>query len=197
VIACEYCDLLHRERELAHGQKAYCSACGGLLYRRVENSLERTLAFAIAALVLFMVANLSTFMLFSLEGRVQENTIFSGVEGLWAGGAQALALLICFTTIVAPLLSLLTMIYTILPLLLGARPPGVAGAMRFIGSIGTWAMLDVFMLAVLVAIVKLGMMARLELQVGAWAFVAMMVAMTAAGSSLDSGAVWARIEELE
>jgi paraquat-inducible protein A len=189
--------LLHRERELARGEKAYCSACGGLLYRRVENSLERTLAFAISALVLFMVANLSTFMLFSLEGRAQENTIFSGVAGLWAGGAQALALLICFTTIVAPLLSLLTMIYTILPLLLGARPPGVAAAMRFIGSIGTWAMLDVFMLAVLVAIVKLGMMARLELQVGAWAFVAMMVAMTAAGSSLDSGAVWARIEELE
>ena len=90
LIACEFCDHLHRERELAHGQKAFCSSCGGLLYRNVENSLERTLAFALAALVLFLIANLSTFMLFSLEGQSQRNTIFSGVEGLWVAGAQPL-----------------------------------------------------------------------------------------------------------
>ncbi len=196
LIACEFCDHLHRERELAHGQKAFCSSCGGLLYRSVKNSLERTLAFALTALVLFLIANLSTFMLFSLEGQSQQNTIFSGVAGLWAGGAPALALLICFTTIAAPLLSLLALIYTILPLLLGRQPPGVAAALRFIGVIGTWAMLDVFMLAVLVSVVKLGMMAKIELEVGAWAFVAMIVTIAAASSSLDSRAVWRRIEEL-
>ncbi len=194
--ACEFCDHLHRERELAHGQKAFCSACGGLLYRSIENTLERTLAFALAALVLFLIANLSTFMLFSLEGQAQENTIFSGVVGLWAGGAQALALLICFTTIAAPLLSLVVLIYVLLPLRLGRQPPGVAAALRFIEAIGTWAMLDVFMLAVLVSVVKLGMMAKIEIEVGAWAFVAMMVTMTAASSSLDPRAVWKRVEEL-
>ena len=53
LIACEFCDLLHWERDLAHGEKALCSGCRGLLYRSVKNSLERTLAFALSAFVLF------------------------------------------------------------------------------------------------------------------------------------------------
>lgn len=196
LIACEFCDSLHRERPLAHGEKAVCSSCGGLLYREIDDSLRRTLAFALTALVLFAIANLSTFMLFSLEGQSQHNTIFAGVQGLWDGNAQALALLILFTTIAAPLLTLGSIIYVTLPLLIGRTPPAVAPAMRFLSAIGTWSMLDVYALAVIVAIVKLAMMARIELREGAYAFAAMMVLLTAASASLDPRAIWARIEEL-
>jgi paraquat-inducible protein A len=196
LIACEYCDRLHHEGVLAHGEKAICTACGGLLYRSVDNAILRTLVFALTALIFFALANLTTFMLFSLEGQAQQNTIFSGVRGLWNGGAQALALLICFTTIVAPLLTLSATIYVVLPLFAGWIPPAVASATRLVRAVSTWAMLDVFTLAVIVAIVKLGMMARIELREGAYAFAAMMVMMAATSASLDRRALWKRIEEL-
>jgi paraquat-inducible protein A len=197
LIACEFCDSLHRERALAHGERAVCSSCGGLLYRAIGDSLRRTLVFALTALILFAIANLTTFMFFSLEGQSQQNTIFAGVEGLWNGGAQALALLIGLTTMVAPALALLTILYVTAPLTLGWKPPAVSAALRFWRGIGTWSMLDVYALAVIVSVVKLAMMARVEMREGAYAFVAMMVMMTAASASLDPRAIWRRIEELD
>lgn len=194
LVACEFCDLLHRESELRPGEKAVCAACGGLLYRGVSDSLRRTLALALTGSILFLIVNLSTFMVFSLEGRSQQNTIFSSVRALWDGGAQALSVLICFTTIIAPALTLGGLLYVLGPLVLGRVPPGLGTGVRFLRVVSSWSMLDVFMLAVIVSIVKLAMMARIELAAGAYAFVAMMVMLTAASASLDLRAVWKSVE---
>ncbi|MEE8519082.1 MAG: paraquat-inducible protein A, partial [Dehalococcoidia bacterium] len=74
MIACEFCDLLHRPRPLQHGEKAKCSRCGGVLARRSRNPIEGTLALAIAALVLLVLANVFPFLKIGLEGQVRENT---------------------------------------------------------------------------------------------------------------------------
>ncbi len=155
VIACEFCDLLHRPRALRPGEKAKCSRCGGVLARHSRNPIQGTLALAFAALVLLLLANIFPFLEISLEGQVSESTIATGVIGLWNGGAQALAILIFFTTILAPALRILGLLYVLFPLSFGRVPPGVAGAVRFQESLVSWAMLDVYMLALLVILIKM------------------------------------------
>ncbi len=196
MIACEFCDLLHRPRPLRPGEKAKCSRCGGVLARRSRNPIEGTLALAISALVLLVLANVFPFLKIGLEGQVRENTIATGVIGLWEAGAQALAVLILFTTILAPALRILGLLYVLFPLSLGREPPGVAVAVRFQEGLVSWAMLDVYMLALLVALVKMAQMARLQLELGAWCFFALFIVLTLVSALYNREALWERVEAL-
>ena len=196
MIACEFCDLLHRPHPLRPGEKARCSRCGGVLARRSQDPLQGTLALTFAALVLLVLANVFPFLEINLEGQVRENTIATGVVGLWNGGARALATLILFTTILAPLLRILGLLYVLFPLSLGRVPPGVASTLRFQGSLVTWAMLDVYMLALLVILVKMMGMARIQFETGAYCFVALFIVLTLVSAFYDREALWDRVEAL-
>jgi paraquat-inducible protein A len=197
MIACEFCDQVSRLPALGAGEKAYCSRCGGLLAKMSRNPIAGTLAVAIAAGLLLVLANIYPFLRFSLEGQVQENKIITGVFGLWAAGQGGLALLILFTTVLAPALRILGLIYVLFPLSIGRVPPSVAGALRFQEALVSWAMLDVYMLALLVAMVKLAQMAKVQIELGAYCFVALFVALTLVGALYDREALWNRVEELQ
>jgi paraquat-inducible protein A len=194
LIACEYCDLLHEEQPLGFQGKALCTRCGGILYREEPHSLERVLALNLGALVLLILANGMPFMTFSLEGQAQENRVISGVILIWQGGSHALAALICFTSIAAPLIKIGTSLYLTLPMVLGRMPPRAAAVTRFDAWLGPWAMLEVYMLAVIASVVKLAQMASISLDVGAYAFVAVIVVSTMANVALDPREIWKRIE---
>jgi paraquat-inducible protein A len=196
MIACEFCDLLHRPRALRPGEKARCSRCGGVLARHSRNPIQGTLALALAALILLVLANIFPFLQISLEGQVSESTIVTGVIGLWNDGAQALALLILFTTILAPALRILGLLYVVFPLSLGWEPPGVAGAVRFQEALVSWAMLDVYMLALLVILIKMMGWARIELETGAYCFVTLFIVLTLVSAFYDREALWDRVEAL-
>ncbi len=197
LVACEYCDQLHRHRPLARGEKATCTRCGGRLYGSTAESLQRTLAYTFAALILFGVANFSTFMKVSLEGQAQTNTILTGVLDLWQSEFYALAALILFTTILAPLFKLLVTLYAVGPVMFGWRLPGVVFAMRSAEWLATWSMLEVYLLAVIVAVVKLAQMATVSLEIGAYAFFALIAVSTLANSALEGEAVWLGLADNE
>ena len=150
----------------------------------------------VAALVLLVLANIFPFLEISLEGQVRENTIATGVISLWGSGFQALGFLIFFTTILAPALRVLGLLYVLFPLSFGWVPPGVRGAVRFQQALVSWAMLDVYMLALLVTLVKTAQMARIELEMGAWCFVALFLVLTLLSAFYDRGVVWDRVEAL-
>ena len=194
LIACHDCDLLlQRERELAPGERARCPRCGALLARSRPNALDRTLALSLAALVCLFFANLYPFMSFSLEGRVQDNTLMSGVITLFRDGYQPLAALIFAASIGVPLLKVLLQLYVLLPLKLGLRQPGLAQSYRLLDALNPWGMLEVYMLGVLVAITKLSGMATILLGTAFYAFMALLVLTTAASSSMNPRLVWDRL----
>ena len=197
LIACESCDLLHRGVPLGRGQRASCSRCGERLYGSDADSLERTLAFTIGALVLLVLSNALPFMTVSLEGQVQHNRILSGVVDLAQAGFVPLAGLILLTTVVAPLLEIVLHIWTLVPALLRVRLPGMVLAARASSRLATWSMLEVYLLAVIVAAVKLAMMAKVSLEPGAYAFFGLIGLLTAARGALETEALWSRIEELQ
>ena len=196
MIACEFCDLPHSEPELRPGERAYCSRCRGLLAKSSRSPIEGTLALSLTAAILLVMANVYPFLRLSLEGQVQENWIVTGVFGLWRSGQPGLALLILFTTVLAPALRILGLLYVLTPLTLGRVPPGVAGALRFQEGLVSWAMLDVYMLALLVILVKLAQLGRLEFELGSYCFIVLFGVLTLVSISYDREALWQRVEEL-
>jgi paraquat-inducible protein A len=195
LLACEACDQLHRHRPLARGEKAVCQGCGTRLYGSSIDSLERTLALNIASLALFFVANVMLFLHVSMEGQGQANRIISGVADLFDFDYVPLAALILFTTMLAPLVKILVTLYSVSSALMGRRFPGVAVAMRGAEVLSTWSMLEVYLLALIVTVGKLSQMATVDLRIGSYAFIALIIVSTWANSALETEAVWSRLEE--
>ncbi|MGI9418206.1 MAG: paraquat-inducible protein A [Geminicoccaceae bacterium] len=175
---------------LLPGRAAACSTCGATLYREQRDSIERTLGLTAAALFLFAVANLLPFMTLKLEGREQPSTIMTGVLGLHDAGMWPLAALVFAAAILMPLLKLLTLLYVLLPLQVGQRAPSMPVLFRWVETIHPWAMMEVFLLGVIVAYVKLADLATIELGVALFAFIGVIILMIAADRALDPREVW-------
>lgn len=194
LLRCPWCDLLQRGPVLRRGESAQCSRCDGVLYREKPSSLERSLSLTVTALVLWIVANFYPFMNFSFKGGTQSNFIVSGVFELHANGATLLAGLVLFTSVLAPFFYLAGMLYVLAPLRFGFRPPGLAPVFRALVRLRPWSMLEVYLLGVLVAIVKLGQLASIDLATAFYAFTVLIFVFTASSSALDPRVVWDRLE---
>lgn len=193
VIACHDCGQIHRMRALPDGATAECTCCGAELYRERRDGLNRAFVFTIAALILFVVAHSFPFMAFSLEGREQVSTLFTGVIELYRGGMWPLALLVFAAASLIPLLKLLGNLYVLLPLRLGWRAPSLPRVFRWVEILHPFAMMEVYLLGVIVAYVKLRELARIELDIALYAFVALIVLMVAIEAVLDPRQVWMRL----
>ena len=195
LIACHACDLLHEKKPIAYGAAAKCSRCGALLYRRPKDSIERALTLSLTALILFTIANVCPFLYFKLGGRVEVNTVFTGVVRLYDWGMWPLAAVIFAVTILAPGLKIFLMLYIVVPLRFDRTAPKLAQAVLWLGALGPWGMLEVYMLGVLIALGTLTAMASVVLGTAFYAFVVLMFVTTAASAALDPNVVWARLEK--
>ena len=148
----------------------------------------------ITALAVLLVANLGHFMSFVLHGREQSILAITGVVELYKSGAYLLAPLILWTSILAPGLILLLLLYICLPLYLGWIPPGMALAYRVYKKLRPWGMVSVFFLGSLVAIIKLADLANVPLGLGFWAVVVLMFVVVAAQAALNPHELWPRLE---
>lgn len=197
VIACQDCDLLHRQRLLRDGQRAMCSRCGAVLYRKKRNSLDYTLIFSLTALILFLMANVFPFMTFKLEGRVQESILFTGVKELLAQDMWAVGILVLIVSMIIPLLKILGMLCVLVPLKFKQRPWHAAFIFRIVEALHPWAMVDVYMLGVIVALVKLSDFATIVPGAALYSFAALLISMSAAGAALDPHDIWERLDVVE
>ncbi len=193
LILCHDCDLLNRVAEVPSGASARCPRCGGLLDRRVPNSIDRTLALALAGLILFLVANSFPFLAMKMQGQVTDTTLASGVHALYAADERFVGSLVLFTTIVAPLLQLLLLLSVLAPLRFGRRVPGMILMFRLLRRIESWSMMEVFLIGILVSLVKLADMAQIVPGIAIWSFALLIPVLAAATASLDSHLVWERI----
>jgi len=194
LIACHDCDLLHRIPAIPYGKTASCCRCGAVLAKPKRNSLERSLALAVTGLVLFVIANSFPFLGFKIQGQVRETLLLTGIRQLYLQGMPELAALVFITTILAPLVQLLALLYILLPLKLDRRAPGMFRVFRLLRRIETWSMMEVFMLGILVSVVKLAKMAQIIPGTAAYCFMVLIFVLAACMSSLDPHEVWDRWE---
>ena len=197
IIACQDCDLLHRQRLLRDGERAKCSRCGAVLYRKIGNSLDYTLVFSLTGIILFLIANAFPFMTFQYEGRVQESVLLTGVKQLLAQDMWMVAILVLMVSIIIPLLKIIGTLYVLLPLKSSRRSWHAAFVFRLVEAMHPWAMVDVYMLGVIVAIVKLNDFATIVPGAALYSFAALLISMAAASATLDPHDVWERLEIAE
>jgi paraquat-inducible protein A len=194
VIACHECDLLHQRRPLPPDGTARCVRCGAALYRRKRNSLDRVLALTVAGLILFIIANVYPFLTFRLEAQVQKTNLITGVVELYHQGMWIVAGVVLLTTILMPLLELTGMLLVLVPLKLRRRPWKLALLFRTIRSFRPWGMMEVFMIGILVAAVKLVKMANIIPGVALYAFMVLIFILAASAVALDPHIVWKKLD---
>jgi paraquat-inducible protein A len=197
LIACHECDLLQREATLPRGGAAHCRRCGAELYRRHPESLERTLALTVGAILLFVIANIFPIVGLQLQGQVIQTTLYNTVRTLWDEDMKSVAALVFVTTIAVPALQLFALTYLLLPLRLGRVPAHFALMFRLMQSVRPWGMVEVFMLGVLVSLVKLAHLAGVVAGVALWSFAALMLVMAGIAAVFDPRALWARAGALQ
>ena len=190
LVACHECDHLHQSIPLPAGGKAVCSRCGALLYRNITNSVDKSLALYLAALILLIIANSFPFLSLKLSGRIEENILLSGAWKLYELGMGELGLLVFFTSVFFPLLTMLGMLYLLIPARFGWQTPAKGPIYRFINMLAPFSLVGVFMLGVLIAIVKLQDIAAVVPGISLYALFGWLIVSTAARSSLEPSVLW-------
>lgn len=155
LIACGACDSMHRIVDIPPGGKALCRCCGGQLYRNMPRSLDHSAALYLASFLLFLLANTFPFVALQYGDRIEQSLLVSGGLALLQAGMSEIGLLVILTSVVFPFISISAMLYLLLPLRLGIRPPKMILVWRLVRAVSPWSLIGVFMLGLLVSVVKL------------------------------------------
>jgi paraquat-inducible protein A len=195
-IACHECDLLQREIVLPPGTAVLCSRCGAELYRSAHKNLDKTIAFLLTAVVMLIVANAYPIVGLSIQGTSNATTLFGAAHALWNQGMAPIAVLVFLTTFLVPAVELAVMGYLLLSLKFGHRPTGMTLFMRVLQHVNPWGMVEVFILGVIVALVKLTHYGTVVPDMALWAFGILTLLLAATASTFDIRDVWDRVDAL-
>ena len=162
LLACHACGLLSRAAPRV--EHASCPRCGAHLHRRKPHSLSRTWALLIAAVICYIPANLLPMMYTSSLFGSQSDTIMSGVVYFWISGSWYLALIIFFASIMVPLLKMVALVVLLASVQMRSRwqLDQRARLYRLVEVVGRWSMLDIYVVAVIVALVQFQALAAIE-----------------------------------
>jgi paraquat-inducible protein A len=193
---CHECHLALRLPHLADGGGALCPRGGAPVHRRKVNSIARTWALLIAALVFYVTANLFPVMTVISLGKAQSDTIMSGVIYLLLHGMWPLAIVVFAASVVVPLAKLVALTYLLVSVQIGSRsrPADRTRIYRITEAVGRWSMVDIYVVTILVALVNLGNLATIEAGLGAVFFGAVVVLTMFAAESFDPRLIWDRAE---
>ncbi|EKS70143.1 MULTISPECIES: paraquat-inducible protein A [Caballeronia] len=190
ICVCHDCGL--STRGMQHRGHLCCPRCGAHLHLRKPASLSRTWAYLISAAILYIPANILPVMNTSSLFGAQKDTIMSGVAYLWTSGSPPLAVLVFIASIAVPMLKILAIGYlaTSANLRMTQQSAFRARVYRIVEFVGRWSMLDIYVIAVLVALVQFSAMATIEAGPAAIAFGAVVVLTMFAAMSFDPRLIW-------
>jgi paraquat-inducible protein A len=194
LIACHDCDLLQREIPLNPGCTASCSRCGAVLYRNATDSIDRTLAYAFAAAILFVIANTNPIFSIEVQGDHRAITLYGAVESLWDQEMKPISTVVFITAILVPAMELFSLIWLLMPLQRNRIPFGYTTLLRTLKFIEPWGMVEVLMLGVLVSLVKLTNNFKVVPGVALWSFGILTMLLAAAAASFSRRDVWAKVD---
>ncbi|MFO1210117.1 MAG: paraquat-inducible protein A [Amaricoccus sp.] len=195
LIACPTCDMLHREVDPPPGGRLRCRRCGTVLMTSRSNALDRALAGAFGSVILMLAAIFFPFLELSIAGLHRKASLLDAALAFSSGIVIPLSAATALLIIVLPLVRAAALGYTLLPLRLG-RPParGAERAFRLAAHLRPWAMAEVFLIGVVVALVKIGGMASVDLGPAFWAMAALVLLVVYEATSLDEWLIWQTLE---
>jgi paraquat-inducible protein A len=197
LVLCHCCGTLNKQLpEVEEKHASHCLKCHSVLHQRKPKSLDRTLALVIAASILYIPANvLPMTVTDSLLGS-QQDTIMSGVIYFWQNGDYLVSAVIFMASIFIPMLKLLILCFLLIAVKMQSSkrlhfsPEHCSMLYRIVEFIGRWSMIDVFVVALLTALIQIQSLATILAGPGAVAFGAVVVLTMFASLSFDPRIIW-------
>ncbi len=195
VVACQTCGLVQEVGEVPGNCVVKCARCNFRLFHRAVDSRMRTLAFSIAAAILYFPANFYPIVTAEYQGQYNQTTIFQGIKGLWEDGQYFISGLVFCTSMFTPLLKIIGLIFIASTLDWTRWHKARTWVYKMIQIIDPWNMLEVFLLAIGVSLVEMGEVATVHPGRGVFSFTAVVVLTLLATYSFDPRLLWDSPEE--
>ena len=188
--SCHVCNFVSRPEQSS--VPADCPRCGASLHFRKPGSVSRCWALLLSAYILYIPANLLTIMETGSFFSYRKDTIISGVFELWRTGSWTIAIIVFVASVTIPLLKLISLTLLLVSVQRRSKwhPKQRTRLYRLIELVGRWSMLDIYVVALLAALVQLGSMATVKAGPGALAFGAVVVLTMFASMQFDPRLIW-------
>ncbi|MGB5708569.1 MAG: paraquat-inducible protein A [Arenicellales bacterium] len=186
LISCHACSLV------ANQESRRCDRCGSILHKRKPTSLGSTWAYLLTAAGLYIPAMLLPVSTVNTLGLSETSTLMGSIISFAQSDAIPVAVVIFVASIVVPIFKILGLGYLLVSVQRGSKQ-GVlqrAKLYRFIEFVGRWSMVDVFVVALLVSLVQLGVFASIEPGPGIIAFAGVVVLTIFASNAFDPRLIW-------
>jgi paraquat-inducible protein A len=195
LLACPTCDMLHTVAPVPQGGRLRCRRCHAILLTNRRGAIDRTLASAFASVILMVSAIFFPFLELSVAGLHKNASLLDAALAFSQGLMAPLSIATTLLIIVLPVIRATVLAYTLLPLRLG-RPParGAARAFRIAEQLKPWSMSEVFLIGVVVALVKVGGIASIDLGPAFWAMAGLVLLVVLESSSLNEWSIWQILE---
>lgn len=181
----------HACAKVSRVERRHCGRCGASLHLRKPHSVQHTVALTFAAVCLYFPANLLPIMTVDTLGEGEAtNTIISGVIAFWKTGAYPVAVIIFVASVVIPILKILSLVGLCLAARKNRHPQGATRVYRMTELVGRWSMVDVFVVAIMVAVVQMGNLMSIRPGPAALAFAGVVILTMLAAHSFDQRLLW-------
>ncbi len=190
-LICHLCGQEHEPTRLKPGEKALCVRCNAVLARGAGVGPDLALVFSLTGLAFALPAALLPFVSAGKWGAERVSLLFTGVRSLWDGGMRSLAVLVILCGGILPLALLAALAVLHARSRMGWQKPDFRLLLQATRALGHWAIPEVQVLAVLVALMKLGSLVDVTIGTGFWCYCAMTLSLLIAqhSSAFDSTAL--------
>jgi len=195
IIACPECDLLLENLDPAPGEKLCCPRCGEILKNPKKDTVNRTLALSLAALILFPFAVLEPIMTLNAMGLENSGNILECVVATWKSGYNFVAIIVALSSILFPLVKLGLLFTISFRLARKHYSQSLPALMRLYIHLDEWGMLEVYMIGILVTIIKIHHMAHIQYDAGFFCFIGLLVLALGSSMMMDKERFWQEIED--
>ncbi len=186
ISSCHVCGLLD------HAHESQCSRCHASLHIRKRDSVQRTWALLTASALLYIPAMLFPVSTVSVLGSVQQSTLMGSVMHFLQSGSWPIGIVIFVASVVVPLFKIIGLGYLLISVQMNSNRHRLQRTKlyRAIESVGRWSMIDVFVIAILVALVQVGIFINIIPGVGIMAFTGVVVLTMFAAINFDPRLIW-------
>ncbi|MFD3190239.1 paraquat-inducible protein A [Sedimentitalea sp. HM32M-2] len=195
LIACPVCDVLHRQADIPNGARARCRRCHAVLMAPRAGAMTQIVMLAATALILMVAAVFFPFLELRAGTFQQRSSVFDAILAFSDGLLLPLSFAVAALIVVLPAVRLAALLYTIAPMMIGHAPlPQATRAFRLASALRPWAMAEVFIVGVAVALVKVAGLATISMGPAFWAFVALVLVTTLKDTFMCKLTIWKTLE---
>ena len=190
LFVCHECDALQMVPAVEPGHDANCVRCKSRLFRNPRGGIDKPLAFLIASMVMFVIANFMPIMTLTIVGVKLTTTITGAAYIFYQQGSPELAAIVWLPSVFIPGVIISGLFYVLFSIRFQMNWRYTKPILVLIGRLLPWGMMDVFMLGILVSIVKLVGLADVVLGAGFYAFALLVVMYAGTIASLETHTLW-------